>query len=639
MPLTNQWKFNGNLEDSIGNKDFADINSLATYTNGVVQQCLNFPNGPLIPNSGIYTFNPLPSTPNSPWSIAFWIKNVEEDVFLTLVDGGLPRLYFSRSTEKNSFTINFLDGTYSGQALIKLGTNAYKTQFTHFAFVYRASNLIPKFYINGVEQIGTNIDFIQAFTTNFISRSTNLLYLSNNNFGYQIEDLRVYNEAINDTEIAKIYNAACSEITTETNLYISTQPTGQYQNVRFTNAVVQIRNSSNQVVTSSNIEVFAQVYSGGGTLLGTTSVQAVNGIATFDDLRIDQAGTFTIRFYVSCSNVTSVISNNITLTSYVGSIALDIPDLTLFISGSGENNSIDLFITAFARAAQLTTLYTESITSKVMPLFTKSSYFSNDSIDLFMDGRLNEGITLFMEGRPKRPNSIDLFLGANFSEKIPLFIASYVEDGTTLYTSSMLEGKTDLIVLNQPQNYMPLFLQQIILPSLNSSKTLFIRSILLGDPDPIPFFDYLNLYIQSSSGDQIPLYMPVDDVAYKNGSMPLFTKNFIQKFKNVKSLNMYILNTVLGKNASRRLFIKGSGSSFGFKPFNNSSPLYIERDIEYFAAHKNLFVHGRTDFNDSLDLIIKGANLYGDGINLVVPIVANVFSDGADLYTHGFTEE
>jgi Tol biopolymer transport system component len=57
---------------------------------------------------------------------------------------------------------------------------------------------------------------------------------------------------------------------------------------------VAARDSSGQVVTRFEGEVSIALASGRGELLGTTTVQAVRGLATFADLRVDEPGSYTL---------------------------------------------------------------------------------------------------------------------------------------------------------------------------------------------------------------------------------------------------------------------------------------------------------------------------------------------------------
>src|SRR5262249_39713741 len=63
-------------------------------------------------------------------------------------------------------------------------------------------------------------------------------------------------------------------------LAVSVQPVGgQSGSALATQPVIQVRTASNQVVSSSTASVTASIASGSGTLSGTTTVNAVNGVA------------------------------------------------------------------------------------------------------------------------------------------------------------------------------------------------------------------------------------------------------------------------------------------------------------------------------------------------------------------------
>ena len=60
--------------------------------------------------------------------------------------------------------------------------------------------------------------------------------------------------------------------------------------------VVEIRDSSNTLVAESAADVTASIAFGSGVLSGTTTVKAVNGVATFTDLTVDGIGTQIMTF-------------------------------------------------------------------------------------------------------------------------------------------------------------------------------------------------------------------------------------------------------------------------------------------------------------------------------------------------------
>ena len=83
-----------------------------------------------------------------------------------------------------------------------------------------------------------------------------------------------------------------------TKLAIATQPAAVnvvQGSVLSTQPVIQVQNASSGVVAGATNAVTA-VLSAGGTLLGTQTVNAVNGIATFTNLAVSAAGTYTLTF-------------------------------------------------------------------------------------------------------------------------------------------------------------------------------------------------------------------------------------------------------------------------------------------------------------------------------------------------------
>jgi hypothetical protein len=83
-----------------------------------------------------------------------------------------------------------------------------------------------------------------------------------------------------------------------TKAMITTQPSGAVDGVTFTTQpVIRITDAGGNTVTSSTQSVVASIASGsGGTLSGTTTVSAVNGVATFTNLKISGSGSYTISF-------------------------------------------------------------------------------------------------------------------------------------------------------------------------------------------------------------------------------------------------------------------------------------------------------------------------------------------------------
>ena len=125
-----------------------------------------------------------------------------------------------------------------------------------------------------------------------------------------------------------------------TQLAITTQPVAGASGEAMTSQpVVAIQDSAGNVVTTATDSVSVAVQTGNGTLSGTTSVNAVNGVATFTDLTLaDMVGaSSTLRF--SSGSLTSADSSSISPTGAGAAAQM------AATSGSGQIAEID---TAFA---------------------------------------------------------------------------------------------------------------------------------------------------------------------------------------------------------------------------------------------------------------------------------------------------
>ncbi|HUG27873.1 MAG TPA: Ig-like domain-containing protein [Gemmatimonadales bacterium] len=95
-------------------------------------------------------------------------------------------------------------------------------------------------------------------------------------------------------------------------LAIATQPGGAQEDEEFdTQPVIWIIDTHGNVVTSSTANVTSQIHSGSGNLKGTKTVKAMNGVATFTNLKIDGTGPHRLRF--TSSGLASVVSETFTV--------------------------------------------------------------------------------------------------------------------------------------------------------------------------------------------------------------------------------------------------------------------------------------------------------------------------------------
>jgi hypothetical protein len=92
---------------------------------------------------------------------------------------------------------------------------------------------------------------------------------------------------------------------------ITTQPAGAFNGIAFsTQPIVKITDAGGNTITSSTANVVATIASGSGTLTGTTTVAAVNGVATFTNLKITGTGNHTLTF-TAAGGLTAATTNTL----------------------------------------------------------------------------------------------------------------------------------------------------------------------------------------------------------------------------------------------------------------------------------------------------------------------------------------
>jgi hypothetical protein len=114
---------------------------------------------------------------------------------------------------------------------------------------------------------------------------------------------------------------------------------------------VEVRNDLNQLISSYIGTITLSKLSGSGNLLGTTTVNAIGGIATFNDVRFDQAGTYKIT--CSATGISSANTDNIVITAAVPTMTeLVVPKYIGSKTAASTNNAR----TPFAACIQIDNL-------------------------------------------------------------------------------------------------------------------------------------------------------------------------------------------------------------------------------------------------------------------------------------------
>ncbi len=92
---------------------------------------------------------------------------------------------------------------------------------------------------------------------------------------------------------------------------------------------VDVENSKGDVITSDGSAVTLAIGSGSGTLGGSLTVSAIDGVATFDDITVAEAGTFTLT--VSDGSLTPVSSSPFVVTAVPSQLAFVQPPTTAVV--------------------------------------------------------------------------------------------------------------------------------------------------------------------------------------------------------------------------------------------------------------------------------------------------------------------
>ena len=304
-----------NYTDSTGSSNLTNTGSASINSNGKINQCINM-NGYNANGAAYYSTNLLPTSGN--FTIAFW--------------------FWSNSYDINNTVIKILPSIFTTGLLIN-----WDGKYGYFRFADNASNefLVTGFLQNTWQHLivswdGTNW---QIYKNNSLLTKTGTLFSPNANtygsitpftidygstsYDNRIDDLRIYNEVIDSTERAFIYNSGTGTQAdsggggggSATQLSVLTQPTRSYsaRNIP-TQPVINLLTSGGTVDGAATNTVFANVVSGAGTIGGSTSVSATSGVATFSGLSVTGFGPIGLGF--TASGLTA---------AYATSFLVDIP--------------------------------------------------------------------------------------------------------------------------------------------------------------------------------------------------------------------------------------------------------------------------------------------------------------------------
>lgn len=288
------------FNDSTGSENFS--NSLGTINaSGKINQGFRFEYLTMMPTS---TANNLLPTSGA-FTIAFWMNENFGGYYLQLFNiGDMSVGLFGKDNEltvtqtgSGSFQITKSGGSYAHYIISTNGSGTWTV------------------YKNNVSQVLTGTQWTPNATT-YNSTSDFSFNGGGNGDPVFIDDLRIYNEVIDGTERAFIYNSGSGTQSdsggggggSATQLSVVTQPTRSYSTKSIaTQPVVNLLTSGGTVDGAATNTVFANVVSGAATIGGSTSVSATSGVATFSGLSITGFGPIGLGF--TASGLTAAYTN------------------------------------------------------------------------------------------------------------------------------------------------------------------------------------------------------------------------------------------------------------------------------------------------------------------------------------------
>jgi hypothetical protein len=218
-------------------------------------------------------------------------------------DQGAHLWHHSQEGDPNGVFANLAEGPASGQWHILqapgvLGANAWH----HTAVSYSKSTGIITLYVDGVAVGSQNQGVFSANTATTLRigrRALSFLGPSAFTFNGSIDEVQFYNRGLTASEVGTLASAGGTMcVPPPVSYQVVTMPTSSGESgVPFTTQPqIVLLDANDNVVSNATTPVTATVVSGTGTLIGTTTVNAVNGVATFTNLAIAGAGSTTIGF-------------------------------------------------------------------------------------------------------------------------------------------------------------------------------------------------------------------------------------------------------------------------------------------------------------------------------------------------------
>jgi hypothetical protein len=218
-------------------------------------------------------------------------------------DGGAHLWQHSQQNGTETLFTNLAEGVAAPQWHILFADNVVSANaWYHTAVTYSKLTGDITLYVNGVPRASANHGVFSPNTTTTFRigrRAAAIIGEPTFTFNGVIDEVQIYDRGLSAAEVFQLSGATGTMcVPPPVSYQVSVMPVGSGESgVPFTTQPqVVILDANDNIVSNATTAVTATVTSGTGTLLGTTTINAVNGVATFTDLAIAGAANTTIGF-------------------------------------------------------------------------------------------------------------------------------------------------------------------------------------------------------------------------------------------------------------------------------------------------------------------------------------------------------
>ncbi|MCS7012919.1 MAG: T9SS type A sorting domain-containing protein [Chloroherpetonaceae bacterium] len=224
------------------------------------------------------------------------------------------RLHIRKGTSGNTVQIGVANRGAAGSTNPTFNTANFPVGQTHFVVIkYDFASGVASLWINPTTNFGGSEPagaVTNNASTDAIAQAASICIRQGSNTG---------NIEIDEIRVGQTWASVTPAAPPATQLAFTSVPTAGTAGVVLPPIVVQARRADNTVATDFTGNITLSRATGPGTIGGTLTRAAVNGTATFNDITLSQAGTYTLS--ASATGLTSATSSNITILARASQLA------------------------------------------------------------------------------------------------------------------------------------------------------------------------------------------------------------------------------------------------------------------------------------------------------------------------------